>query len=291
MQDIARVQAHYTRVKGPLVKSQKERTNQSKTRFHITDRLNHAFLLLSIVGQLAWAATVKVCDGLTTLLSPQPKNQRESRMRSDADLWIAGEKREMETLLSMDTYTIVPLPAGCSELGSMFQYQLKTGSNGETLQHKARLCARGDQQREHEYAETFAPTSRFAVLRMIMAMATQRNLKLKHWDIKGAFLCADIDKDIYLRLPPGYEPAPGMTAKLNRSLYGLRQASSSFHKLLEGWLLEYGFEPVGADRVTFKLDQKGDGKNIIILSLYVDDGLAATNDEALYEQFLDDLRG
>ena len=89
---------------------------------------------------------------------------------------------------------------------------------------------------------------------MIIALATQWNLKLKHWDIKGAFLCSDIDKDIYLRLPPGYEPAPGMTAKLNRLLYGLRQASSSFHKLLEGWLLEYGFEPVGADRVTFKLD-------------------------------------
>ena len=43
--------------------------------------------------------------------------------------------------------------------------------------------------------------------------------------------------------------------------------------------------------MTFKLDRAGDGKHIVILSLYVDDGLAATNNDVLYEQFLADLRG
>ena len=78
----------------------------------------------------------------------------------------------------------------------MYQYRLKTGDEGQELEHKARLCARGDQQFCTEYDDTYAPTSRLAVLRLLIAVATQQNLKLKHWDVKGAFLCADIDKTI-----------------------------------------------------------------------------------------------
>ena len=100
------------------------------------------------------------------------------------------------------------------------------------------------------------------MLRLIMSLATQLNLSLMHWDVKGAFLCADIDKEIFLRLPPGYEPPPGKTARLRKSLYGLRQASAAFNSLLERWLRAYGFVCIGGDKVTFKYD---DGKGAIII--------------------------
>jgi hypothetical protein len=185
-------------------------------------------------------------------MSPEPKNQRDARKRPDYLLWIAAEEKEVATLIEKKTYEIVDLPDGVVELGSMFQYKQKTGPKGELLEQKARLCARGDQQTSEEFGETFAPTSRFAVLRLIIALATQQNLKLKHWDVRGAFLCADLEEEIYLRLPPGHEPPIGKTAKLLKSLYGLRQANACFHHILEKWLLEYGFRPIGADRVTFK---------------------------------------
>ena len=126
-------------------------------------------------------------------------------------------------LTKKGTYVIVLLPPGALELALMFQYKLKTGSLGEVLEEKARLCARGDQQTKDEYSDTFAPTSRLAVLLLIMALAMQKNMKLKHWDIKGAFLCADLEEEIYLWLPDGHQPEPGFTAKLLKSLYGLRQ--------------------------------------------------------------------
>ncbi len=104
---------------------------------------------------------------------------------------------------------------------------------------------------------------------MIVAIAAQAGLTLFQFDIRGAFLCADIDRDsdIYLHLPPGYEPPPGKTAKLLKSLYGLRQAPQAFHSLFEDWLLKYGFTPIGADRVTFLLQC---GCSVILLSIYVD---------------------
>ena len=67
-----------------------------------------------------------------------------------------------------------------------------------------------------------------------------------------------------------------------------RQSPGLLHDTLEAWLLNYGFEPIGADGVIFKLTK---GDHSIILSLYVDDGLCATNSEELYAEFLADLRG
>ena len=60
-----------------------------------------------------------------------------------------------------------------------------------------------------------------------------------------------------------------------------------FHDTLEAWLLQYGFEQISADSVIFKLTR---GEEKVILSLYVDNGLCATNSNELYMMFLNDLR-
>eukprot|EP00961_Rhodomonas_salina_P102590 1379727-Rhodomonas_salina.1 len=124
------------------------------------------------------------------------------------------------------------------------------------------------------------------MIRMIVAIAVQAGLTLYQFDILGAFLCAQIDREIYLKLPQGYEPPQGKTAKLLRSLYGLKQAPSVFHSLLEAWLLRYGFTAIGGNLVTFLLRS---GTSVVLLSIYVDDSIAATNYEKLYRQFLTDL--
>ncbi|MFN9941834.1 MAG: reverse transcriptase domain-containing protein, partial [bacterium] len=80
-------------------------------------------------------------------------------------------------------------------------------------------------------------------------------LTLYQFDIRRAFLCAPIDREIKMKLPPWYAPPPGKTALLIKSLYGLRQAQSAFHMLFkfEKWLLKYGFTAIGGDQVTFLL--------------------------------------
>eukprot|EP00961_Rhodomonas_salina_P213464 2883073-Rhodomonas_salina.2 len=209
-------------------------------------------------------------------------------MRPDADRWLKAEETEMATCYEKGTFKIVDLPDGVVELPSMFQYKLKTGPNCETVKCKARLCARRDLQFDSEYSETFAPTSQFFMIRLIIAIAVQNGLKLYQFDIKGAFLCAPIDREIYLKLPPGYTPPPGKTACLRKSLYGLKQAPSAFHGLFETWLLKYGFKPIGGDRVTFLYCE---GTSVILLqvSIYMDDGISACNNKELYQLFLTDL--
>eukprot|EP00961_Rhodomonas_salina_P207172 2796212-Rhodomonas_salina.1 len=59
-----------------------------------------------------------------------------------------------------------------------------------------------------------------------------------------------------------------------------------WHALIEAWMLKYGFKQIGQDWVTFLLNS---GKSTILLSLYVDYGICATNDVKLYKQILKDL--
>eukprot|EP00961_Rhodomonas_salina_P215821 2915211-Rhodomonas_salina.1 len=61
---------------------------------------------------------------------------------------------------------------------------------------------------------------------------------------------------------------------------------AAFHSLFEKSLLDYGFTPIGGDRVTFQYRK---GTSTLILSIHVDDGIAACNDAALYKRFLSDL--
>ena len=100
---------------------------------------------------------------------------------------------------------------------------------------------------------------------------------------------ADIDdKDIYVQLPTGYEDPEGYVAKLSRSLYGLRDATYRFHKTLADWMSSYGFIALDPDRTLFQIMMQR-GEEILIVALYVDDGLVAHNSDKLYHEFISSL--
>ena len=70
---------------------------------------------------------------------------------------------------------------------------------------KARLVARGDYAQQYgiNYDETYAPVARFASSRTLIALAAHFQFDHEHVDIKTAYLYGRIDKEIYMRQPPG----------------------------------------------------------------------------------------
>lgn len=67
-----------------------------------------------------------------------------------------------------------------------------------------------------------------------------------HVDVKSAFLNGVVENDI--SKPPGFEEnSPKHVCKLNKSLYGLKQAANVWNKALHNVLLKGGFQQSVAD--------------------------------------------
>ncbi len=58
----------------------------------------------------------------------------------------------------------------------------------------------------------------------MLAMSKVLNLKIHQLDVDSAFPYADLDKEVYMALPPGMDLQEGYCLKLDKSLYGLKQA-------------------------------------------------------------------
>ena len=123
---------------------------------------------------------------------------------------------------------------------------------------KARLLARDDMQREFvDFADLYAPTVATSSVRLLAAFANEYDLELCHFDVDQAFIRADLKKDVFMRLPEGCGALSGKMVKLNKSLYGLRQASRKWYAMLKKCLLVLEFEQCLADSC-FSFDSRGD---------------------------------
>ena len=97
------------------------------------------------------------------------------------------------------------------------------------MKAKARLVAKGFKQKYGvDYLETFSPTANAASMRLLVALACKYNLELLHWDIEQAFVQSELDHEVFMKLPPGCGSMSGKVVRLNKSLYGLKQASRTF---------------------------------------------------------------
>jgi hypothetical protein len=95
-------------------------------------------------------------------------------------------------------------------------------------------------------------------------------------DVKSAYLNGDLEEDIYMTQPQGYQ-APGqeqLVCKLRKSLYGLKQAGRTWHTKIDIALKRKNFRTFDADECVYI---KRQGDIITIIALYVDDLLIACN--------------
>ena len=133
-------------------------------------------------------------------------------------------------------------------------------------------------QKEYiDFGDLYAPTVASTSVRLLAALACEQDLDLCHFDIDQAFVRAPLKEDIFMQLPEGCGALSGKIVQLNKSLYGLRQASREWYALLKKSLLSLGFEQCLADSCVFRLVEGG--KVALLLVVHVDDIFAVGKKE------------
>ena len=136
---------------------------------------------------------------------------------------------EYDALMNNITWKLVKLPPGRKAIGSKWCYKIKQNSDGTVARYKAQLVAKGFTQKEGiDFTATYAPVAKFTTIRTALALAALKNYNVKQLDISTAYLHADIDTELYMTQPEGFEVldenGTPYVCQLLKSLYGLKQA-------------------------------------------------------------------
>ncbi len=173
---------------------------------------------------------------------------------------------------------------------STWAFRLKRLPSGEATKKKARFCVRGDLQSQFEQFESYSPVVQWSTVRLMLILSIVHGLQTRQVDYVNAFAQADLDKDVFIEIPQGYEHSNDVDCvlKLNKSLYGMSDAPLMFFELLKKNLCAIGFKQMEHIDPCLFIHKKA------ICLTYVDDCLWFGKDaaalDALIKQMKDDRK-
>ena len=131
--------------------------------------------------------------------------------------------------------------------------------------YHARLVAKGFSQIPGmAFTDNYSPVVNDVTFRVVVARMLIENLKGKVVDIDNAFLNGDLEHEIYMKIPEGYDEVINQGVHkehcliMQKAIYGLVQAARQFWKKIVDKMQEGGFKLSEADScMLYKENEKG----------------------------------
>ena len=218
--------------------------------------------------------------------------------RKEKALWIESMNKELSSLWDRDCFELRDRhqAEGRQIIPVTWAFKYKVRPDGSLLKRKSRLCLRGDKMIEGleegqsaDDTDGYAPVIDWGIIRMLLTLSVNFNLKTTSIDFRNAFITAPLKRPMYMEIPPFLENAPHLQGKvllLKRSLYGHRFAAKLFYELLRDTLTKpksqkngMGFKLSPNDHCLFLRD------DAIIIS-WVDDAVILHKDPAVADSII-----
>ena len=104
-------------------------------------------------------------------------------------------EEELDQIEKNETWELVPVPNNKNVIGTKWVFRNKMNEDGQVIRNKARLVCKGYAQIEGiDFEEIFAPMARMEAIKMILAYACSKDIKVYQMDVKSAFLNGDLEE-------------------------------------------------------------------------------------------------
>ena len=186
----------------------------------------------------------------------EPKTVYEVKQADEWDHWYREMNDEVKALQDNETWDLVRPPTDRDVIPGKWVYKVKLGPSGKFNKYKARYVAKGFKKVEGvDYFETFAPTCKPETFRILLQLSAKQGHVMHQFDVKTAFLHSPIEEEVYLEQPQEFVKSGSdeekLVCRLNKSIYGLKQAANNWYKELANFLLRQGFTRSSNDHCLF----------------------------------------
>ncbi|GJT27002.1 retrovirus-related pol polyprotein from transposon TNT 1-94 [Tanacetum coccineum] len=243
--------------------------------------------LENIIGELERSVSTRLqlyeqalfCYYDAFLTTVEPKNYKDALTQA---CWIEAMQEELHEFDRLELWELVPHPDNVMIITLKWIYKVKLD---EMRGIKARLVACGYRQEEGiDFEESFALVARHDAIRIFLAYVAHMNMIVYQMDVKTTFLNSIMREEVYVSQPDGFVDQDNLNHvyKLKKALYGLKQAPRAWYDLLSKFLLSQEFSKGTVDPTLFIRRQ---GKDILLVQIYVDDIIFASTTPELCDQF------
>jgi len=216
-------------------------------------------------------------------------------------LEIAAQRAELKSMLDLQVFDPIS-PENVTDhvlkrsVITFMQTKDKFAADGNFIKKKARLICDGSSQPLLTVPKNCtSPTIRATTVKMLLCIAIKYRYHISSLDVSSAFLNAEIQEDVYIKLPklvaqqmvelePNYKKY--MTSygniyiKLRKALYGLIQSPAAWYQTMHKVLKSIGFHQSSFDKCLFINSTNG-----MLVGVHVDDFLVIAKNSGHIKEF------
>lgn len=203
--------------------------------------------------------------------------------------WRKAMEDEFDALIKNKTWDLVPPNPTKNVVDCRWLFRIKHKPDGTVDRYKARLVIKGFTQRPGvDFHDTFSPVVKPVTVRLILSLAVQQKWPIHQLDVNNAFLQGTLEDEVSMSQPKGFEHPdyPNYICKLNKAIYGLRQAPRVWYKEFLNFLITIGFTKSKSDESLFILHA---AEVTVYILVYVDDIIITGSTSSIVRQIIDKL--